>query len=318
MGADAPPRGVNTIDYKRAKNDIVYRAQSWLDTATELFGANSKEAESAAQAVQEARREAESKKTPAQRATDLRADRITYIDSIAERVTRMRALQEQQDSISAELEKLDGETRQAVESVTLLDEQIAKLEAEGGLKAPVKPGGQLNMSPDEILQRSLRDTIKHAQEAIHASGFGQYEANDRLKEYEVALGELQGRAMSIMQPDADMSEVGSLDSDNQDAPKAKTPRRNAPHTVTSSAAVPAEDAEDDESTWTQSTGTSGSPSPEGEAIGAEHAAGRCQEAPNSITYSTAQGQREVERRWESERPRQGPGGSLYTISYRGQ
>ena len=100
-GAEAS-RGANGINYKRAKNDPVYRAQSYLDTAKELFGANSKEATAAAQAVDEARKEADSRKTPAQRATDLRADRITYIDAIAERVQRIKSLQVQHDELSAE------------------------------------------------------------------------------------------------------------------------------------------------------------------------------------------------------------------------
>ena len=46
-------------------------------------------------------------------------------------VQRIQALQDQQAEIESELERLDGENRLAVERITMLDEQIAKLELEG-------------------------------------------------------------------------------------------------------------------------------------------------------------------------------------------
>ena len=76
-----------------------------------------------------AQQEVDSRKSPAQRATDLRGDRTAYIDAIASGVQRIQILQAQQDEISAELEKIDVENRQALEHLTALDAQIAALEA---------------------------------------------------------------------------------------------------------------------------------------------------------------------------------------------
>ena len=255
-GAEAPVARDN-ITYSKAKTDPLCRAQYMLETAKDLFGENSREAEDAQKAFQAAKQEADNRKTPAQKAMGLRSHRTTYIEAVASGVQRFQTLQEQQQEITEELERIDLDNKQNLERIQELDAKTAALEAEGGLKAPIATGGQFSMAPEDLLQRSLQATVKQAQAAIQASGA--LDAPDRLREYEIALGVLQGKAMSLMRDDvSDMSDVASDTEDKNEPPRAKTPRRDEPNTDSYDAAMqPREEAEeeqDDELAWTKVLG----------------------------------------------------------------
>jgi hypothetical protein len=106
-----------------------------------------------------------------------------------------------------------------------------------------------------LLQTTIQNTYTHFQKALVATGAK--DAHDKLREFEIAMGEFQGKAMAIMRPDAEMASndgLYSLESDieQEGEPKAKTPRRTEPDIITSSAGIPP--AESEEAEWTKVLG----------------------------------------------------------------
>ena len=253
----ATPKPGHVVSYNKSKfkSDPVYAAQSWLEMAQTIYGEGSKEVTDAAQKVAEAIKSADEKRTPAQRATRLREDRITYIDAIAKQLQRTQHLQLQQEEISAELAALDEENQQALARLKELDEQIAMFELAAGLPGPLQAGGQVSQEPVDQVQTKIQALFTPVQKIVEASGAK--DAQDKLKEFEILMGEFQSRTMAIVRPDTEMEqhdELNTSDSDlDEGEPKPKTARRSEPNTVTSKADI-ATDAEDDEETWTQVLG----------------------------------------------------------------
>jgi hypothetical protein len=221
------------------------------DMAKSIYGEESTEAQDASRKVEAAIQAREETRTPAQRATSLREDRVKYIDAIAKGVQRIQALQSQQEEIESELAKLDSENRLAVERLTTLDEQIAGYELAAGLSTPLQAGGQVSQKPADQVQEQIKGIFAPVQKALEASGVT--DVADRLRAFEIAMGELQTKTMDILRPDADMAENDELnnsDSDlDEDEPKSKTARRDEPDTINSKADM-ATEAETAEEAWT--------------------------------------------------------------------
>ena len=188
-GAAVEPKPGNVVSYNKNKfkSDPVYAAQSWLEMAKTIHGEDSKEATEAAQKVDAAIRAVDERRTPAQKATRLREDRTNYIEAIAKGVQRIQHLQQQQEEISAELEKLDGEHRLALERLTTLDEQIATYELAAGLHDPLQPGGQVSQEPAERAQTRIQDIFKPLQKELEAKFDG--ELNEISRKHENAVNQ---------------------------------------------------------------------------------------------------------------------------------
>ncbi len=253
-------KGANTINYKLAQENPSYKAQAsqvWLDAARGIFGADSKEVEMAEKAAAAAQQEAESRRTPQERATALREDRTSYIDAIAKRVRRIQSLQKQRQEFDDELVAIDCENKQDFEHVAHLDQKIEEYELQSGLKKPIPTGGQLNMQPKEMLKRRLQDTVQLAKAAIEATGA--LDVPDKLREYMAALKVLQGKSADLTATDEIMSATDvappddEREAEEQGEPKAKTPRRQEQDTVTQDAAM-AESEAPQEAPWTEVLG----------------------------------------------------------------
>jgi hypothetical protein len=92
-GKGAAPKGAgggdnHSITYSKAKSNPLSRAEYWRDQAVDLFGPDSAQAADAEKAYVAAKTEAESRRTPAEKAVALRQDRNSYIDAIASKVRR--------------------------------------------------------------------------------------------------------------------------------------------------------------------------------------------------------------------------------------
>ncbi len=255
-GGAAPAASQNLITYNvaRAKHDPLYAAQSLLEMARSVYGADSREAKNAEHKLEEETQAADERRTPAQRATRLRQDRITYLDTIATGLRRTEQLHQQQETISEELQTLDAEIEQASNTLADLDEQIAKYELEAGLQQPLRSGKQVE--PAEAVQTTIQSTLPKVRKALEEAGA--QNIDDKMRTYEIAMGMFQGATMDILRPDAEMAaadvEIGSSDSDNEKdpEPKAKTPRRAEPNTVNYSEPISAEEQEEAE--WTKILG----------------------------------------------------------------
>ena len=251
--ATAGPRPNNVISYNKNKfkTDPVYAAKAMHDMAKSIYGEESTEAQDAARKVEAAIQAREETRTPAQRASSLREDRVMYIDAIAKGVQRIQDLQRQQEEIESELAKLDSENRLAVERLTTLDAQIAGYELAAGLQQPMQAGGQISQKPADQVQERIKGIFAPMQKALEESGVK--DVADRLKAFEVAMGELQTKTMDILRPDADMAENDELNNSDSDLeeqePKAKTARRDDEDTINSTAEIPSE-AETAAEAWT--------------------------------------------------------------------
>ncbi len=253
--AGTKPESVVSYNTNKFKTDPVYAAKAMHDMAKSIYGEECQEAQDASQKVEAALKAVEERRTPAQRATSLREDRSKYIDAIAKGIQRTQHLQSQQEEIEAELGKLDSENRLAVERLTTLDEQIAQYELAAGLRAPLHAGGQISQEPADQVQEKIKDIFAPVQKALEASGGA--DVSDKLKEFEIAMGEFQTKTMAIMRQDAEMAENDELNNSDSDLdegePRAKTARREEPDTVTSKADI-ATEAENAEEEWTQVLG----------------------------------------------------------------
>ena len=251
----------NTISYRRAQEDPNFKvqaAQNWLQSAKEIFGGDSKEAEMAEQAVAAARQEAENRRTPQERAEEMREKRNSYIDAITKQVLRIRQLQQQRQAIDDELTAIDCQHKLEFENVATLDKQIEEYEMQAGLQKPIPTGGSLDMQAKERLKRRLQDIRPIAKEAIDATGV--LDVPDKLREYDAAVEVLLGKVADLTAVDEIMSATDVAPSDDErdaeahtEPPKAKTPRTQQPDTATHDAAM-AEGGESQDGSWTEVLG----------------------------------------------------------------
>ncbi len=227
-GPQERPTG-NVVSYNKNKfkSDPVYAAQSWLEMARTIHGEHSTEAEEAAKKVTEAVKAADERRTPAEKATRLRADRSSYIDEIAKGVHRLQHLQLQKEEIEAEMGKLDSEHRLALERIHTLDEKISMFELDAGLHNPLQPGGQVSQKPSERAQSRILDLFKPLQKDLEESGTA--DIQEKRKKLEIALGVLQNATMELMRKDAEMEDPDVLnksDSELEDGePRHKSAKK---------------------------------------------------------------------------------------------
>jgi hypothetical protein len=159
------------------------------------------------------------------------------------------------EALSYELEQIDGETQDAMEAVTVLDREIAKLELEAGVAQP-RPAGKQH-TPEDQLHQALRETVKRFGACLRASGVEESEAARRESEYAMELGVFQGKTMLILRgkDDEEVSDmsVGTPESDKEDAgreePESKERRRKEP-TTENDAPMPQQEEEMEEQPWT--------------------------------------------------------------------